>query len=72
MSEIITLEGLRKLVEMEESERPKNWKGMVLLYCKQKQRVYDDRKRKLQLLEEELLEISKLCRRLGIVWNFKF
>jgi hypothetical protein len=67
-SEIITLDGLKKLLEMKESERPKDWDVLVLNYLLKKQAMV---KRYEQLLTNEkriFEEAVMLARKLGVIW----
>jgi hypothetical protein len=68
MSEIITLDGLEKLLEMKKSERPKDWDVLVLNYLIKKQTMVKHYE-KLLTNEKRILEKAiMLARKLGVIW----
>jgi hypothetical protein len=67
-SEIITLDGLKKLLEMKESERPKDWDVLVLNYLLKKQAMVR-RYEQLLMNEKRIFEEAvMLARKLGVIW----
>jgi hypothetical protein len=65
---IITLEGLRKLAEMEREERPENWEELVLNYLNYKLTMLKAWKERYELVKAELDEAIKIAHKLGVIW----
>lgn len=68
MKEIITLDGLRNLLNME--KKPKNWKALVINYLKKKEEILEKFPNDAWRVEV-YKEAVYLARRLGIKWKMK-
>ena len=76
MSEVMSLYGLRKLSLMKPSERPKNYKTLVLNYLQYKQDWINAVARVGQLDQkiakhniDVFIEAVNLSRKLGVIWK---
>jgi hypothetical protein len=68
MKEIITLDGLAKLAEMKESERPRNWEILVLDYLIKKKDLIAHFESLLNEKKREYEKAVLLARKMGVIW----
>lgn len=71
-SECISLIGLRKLGGMKESERPKNWKILVINYLENKENFINSHSERNQDHNiDTFTEAVELARKMGILWKIR-
>lgn len=70
--ECISLVGLRKLSVMKETERPKNWKVLVLNYLENKENFINSHSERNQDHNIDVFtESVELARKMGILWKIR-
>jgi hypothetical protein len=70
--ELISLDGLKKLSKMPESERPSNWKPMIVHYLNHKKKFIkemEEKGRDTYYLEMQFVEALRLAKSLSVVYG---